>query len=126
GQGAGEQQRLMRSDVRDGSIQIGGGLLTARPRNIIVLPVLFEGEVKAVIELASLTEFTASHLAFLEQLTGSIGIVLNTIEATMRTEGLLKQSTELTAELQAQQRELQQTNDELAQKARLLAAQNAE
>jgi CheY-like chemotaxis protein/signal transduction histidine kinase len=88
--------------------------------------VLFEGEVKAVIELASLNAFTASHLAFLEQLTGSIGIVLNTIEATMRTEGLLQQSQQLAAELQAQQRELQQTNDELAQKARLLAAQNAE
>src|SRR4029079_7731347 len=82
--------------------------------------------VKAVIELASLTEFTASHLAFLEQLTGSIGIVLNTIEATMRTAGLLKQAQELAAELQAQQKDLEQTNDELAQKARLLAAQNAE
>src|SRR5207237_5307354 len=126
GQGAGEQQRLMRSDVRDGSIQIGGGLLTARPRNIIVLPVLFEGQVKAVIELASLTHFTPSQLAFLEQLTGSIGIVLNTIEATMRTEGLLQQSQQLAAELQAQQKELQQTNDELAKKARELAAQYEE
>src|SRR5581483_11936278 len=64
-----------------------------------------------------------SHLAFLEQLTGSIGIVLNTIEATMRTEGLLQQSQQLAAELQAQQKELQQTNDELAKKARELAAQ---
>jgi CheY-like chemotaxis protein/signal transduction histidine kinase/HAMP domain-containing protein len=126
GQCAVEKQRLMLSDIPDESIQIASGLLTARPRNVIVLPVLFEGEVKAVIELASLTEFTASHLAFLEQLTGSIGIVLNTIEATMRTEGLLKQSQELAGELQAQQKELQQTNDELAQKARLLAAQNAE
>ncbi|HYC48423.1 MAG TPA: response regulator, partial [Burkholderiales bacterium] len=126
GQCAIEKQRLMLSDIQDSSIQIASGLLTARPRSVIVLPVLFEGEVKAVIELASLTDFTASHLAFLEQLTGSIGIVLNTIEATMRTEGLLKQSQELAAELQAQQKELQQTNDELAQKARLLAAQNAE
>ena len=91
-----------------------------------MLPVLFEDEVRAVIELASLTGFTASHLAFLEQLTGSIGIVLNTIEATMRTEGLLKQSQELAAELQAQQKELQQTNEELGQKAQQLAAQNAE
>ena len=126
GQCAVEKQRLMLTDIPEESIRIATGLLTARPRNVIVLPVLFEGEVKAVIELASLTEFTASHLAFLEQLTGSIGIVLNTIEATMRTEGLLKQSQELAAELQAQQKELQQTNDELAQKARLLAAQNAE
>ncbi|MGZ9005358.1 MAG: response regulator, partial [Burkholderiales bacterium] len=126
GQCAVEKQRLMLSEIPEGTIQIASGLLTARPRNVIVLPVLFEGQVKAVIELASLTEFTASHLAFLEQLTGSIGIVLNTIEATMRTEGLLRQSQELAAELQTQQKELQQTNDELAQKARLLAAQNAE
>src|SRR4029077_3861736 len=66
------------------------------------------------------------HLAFLEQLTGSIGVVLNTIEATTRTEGLLRQSQELAGELQAQQTELQQTNEELATKARLLAEQNAE
>ena len=59
---------------------------------------------------ASLREFTASHLAFLEQLTGSIGIVINTIEATMRTEGLLQLSQQLAGELQAQQKELQQTN----------------
>jgi CheY-like chemotaxis protein/signal transduction histidine kinase len=126
GQCAVEKQRLMLSDIPEESIRIATGLFAARPRSVIVLPVLFEGQVKAVIELASLTEFTASHIAFLEQLTGSIGIVLNTIEATMRTEGLLKQSQELAGELQAQQKELQQTNDELAQKARLLAAQNAE
>jgi hypothetical protein len=78
------------------------------------------------VELASLYEFTASHQAFLEQLTGSIGVMLNTIEATMRTEGLLEQSQQLAAELQSQQGELQQTNEELAQKARLLAEQNAE
>ena len=55
----------------------------------------------AVLGLASLNEFAPAHLAFLEQLTASIGIVLNTIEATMRTEGLLKQSQQLTAELQS-------------------------
>src|SRR5262249_15927224 len=94
--------------------------------NIIVLPVLFEGEVKAVIELASLSTFTQSHLAFLEQLTASIGIVINSIEATMQTEGLLKQSQQLAAELQAQQSELQLTNEQLAQKAQELGEQNAE
>ena len=72
------------------------------------------------------TNSPRSHLAFLEQLTGSIGVVLNTIEATMRTEGLLKQSQELAGELQTQQVELQQTNEEMATKARLLAEQNAE
>ncbi len=96
------------------------------PRNVIVLPVLFEDRVKAVIELASLSDFTASHLAFLEQLTASIGIVLNSIEATMQTEALLKQSQQLAAELQTQQKELQQTNEQLAQKAQQLAEQNSE
>jgi CheY-like chemotaxis protein/signal transduction histidine kinase len=79
-----------------------------------------------VIELASLSAFTTSHLAFLEQLTSSIGIVLNSIEATMQTEGLLKQSQQLATELQTQQKELQQTNDQLAQKAQQLAEQNYE
>ena len=96
------------------------------PRNVIVLPVLFEGQVKAVIELASLGAFTDLQLSFLEQLTTSIGIVLNSIEATMQTEGLLKQSQQLATELQTQQRELQQTNEQLEQKAQQLADRNVE
>ena len=103
---------------------ISSGLFEAVPRNVIVLPVLFEDKVKAVIELASLRDFTPSHMAFLEQLTANIGIVLNTIEATMRTEGLLEQSQDLAAELQTQQTELQQTNEQLAKKA--AAARRAE
>ena len=126
GQCAKERQRILLTEIPPDQIQVHSGLMVARPSNIIVLPVLFEGQVKAVIELASLGEFTPSHLAFLEQLTGSIGVVLNTIEATMRTEGLLLQSQQLAGELQTQQKELQQTNDELATKARLLAEQNVE
>ena len=126
GQAAADRQRLLLEDIPEELIHVRGGLVSARPRNVIALPVLYEGEVKAVVELASTHQFTASHLAFLEQLTGSIGVVLNTIEATMRTEGLLKQSQQLAGELQTQQTELQQTNAELANKARLLAEQNAE
>jgi HAMP domain-containing protein/CheY-like chemotaxis protein/signal transduction histidine kinase len=127
GQAAADRQRLLITDVPDDSIRVASGLINVRPRNVIVLPVLYEGHVKAVMELASLSGFTASHLAFLEQLTGSIiGVVLNTIETTMRTEGLLTQSQQLAGELQAQQTELQQTNEELANKAQLLAEQNAE
>ena len=126
GQCAIERQRILLNQIPPESIVIRSGLVAARPRAVVVLPVLFEGQVKAVIELASLSEFTTSHLAFLEQLTGSIGIVLNTIEATMRTESLLEQSQQLAGELQTQQKELQQTNEELAQKAKLLAEQNAE
>ena len=100
------------------------GLGSATPRNILVLPVVFEGQVKGVLELASLERFTPMQHGFLDQLTESIGIVLNTIEANMRTEDLLKQSQSLAGELQSQQEELQQTNAELEDKAQLLADQN--
>jgi HAMP domain-containing protein/CheY-like chemotaxis protein/signal transduction histidine kinase len=126
GQCAAEKRRMLISDLPIHTVPIRSGLFQAVPRNIIVLPVLFEDQVKAVIELASLSTFTASHVAFLEQLTTSIGIVLNSIEATMQTEGLLKQSQQLATELQTQQRELQQTNEQLAQKAQQLAEQNVE
>ncbi len=126
GQCGADGRRILLSDIPADSIHVRGGLIAARARNVMALPVLYEGQVKAVIELASMHEFTNSHIAFLEQLTGSIGVVLNTLEATMRTERLLMQSQELAGELQTQQKELQQTNDELANKARLLAEQNAE
>ena len=126
GQCAAEKRRMVITDVPPNTISIRSGLFEATPRNVIVLPVLFEDRVKAVIELASLSTFTASQLAFLEQLTTSIGIVLNSIEATMQTEGLLKQSQQLATELQTQQKELQQTNEQLAQKAQQLAEQNVE
>jgi CheY-like chemotaxis protein/signal transduction histidine kinase/HAMP domain-containing protein len=126
GQCAAEKKRMLITDLPENTVSIRSGLFEAVPRNVIVLPVLFEDHVKAVIELASLSTFTASHLAFLEQLTASIGIVLNSIEATMQTEGLLKQSQQLATELQTQQTELQQTNEQLAQKAQQLAEQNVE
>ena len=126
GQAAADRKRLLITELDPRTVRVRGGLIAACPRSVIVLPVLFEGEVKAVLELASLYEFTPSQLAFLEQLTDSIGVVLNTIEATMRTEELLKQSQQLAGELQTQQSELQQTNEELATKARLLAEQNVE
>jgi HAMP domain-containing protein/CheY-like chemotaxis protein len=126
GQCAAEKRRMLITDLPRGTAPIHSGLFKAKPKNVIVLPVLFEDRVKAVIELASLSSFTASHLAFLEQLTASIGIVLNSIEATMQTEALLKQSQQLAIELQTQQKELQQTNEQLAQKAQELAAQNFE
>jgi CheY-like chemotaxis protein/signal transduction histidine kinase/HAMP domain-containing protein len=126
GQCAAEKRRMLISELPPNTLSIRSGLFEAVPRNVIVLPVLFEDRVKAVIELASLSNFTTSHLAFLEQLTASIGIVLNSIEATMQTEGLLKQSQQLATELQMQQKELQQTNEQLAQKAQQLAEQNVE
>ncbi|MEO8307521.1 MAG: HAMP domain-containing protein [Pseudomonadota bacterium] len=126
GQCAVEKKGMLLEGVPSDFISISSSLGAARKVSIIVLPVLFEGQTKAVIELAALHEFNAGSLAFLDLLTQSIGAVFNTIEATMRTEGLLKQSQKLTVELQSRQSELQQTNEELGTKARLLAEQNAE
>src|SRR5262249_9588390 len=126
GQCAIEKQRILITKVPRHYTRIESSLGGARPKNIVVLPVLFEGETKAVIELSALHPVTPTHLTLLEQLTQSIGVVLNTIEATMRTENLLKQSQQLTIELQTRQTELQQTNEELATKAKQLAEQNEE
>src|SRR5256885_2453957 len=126
GQCAYEKKRILLEDVPDDYIRVSSALGSAAPVNVIVLPVLFEGEIKAVVELASLRKFGETHLSFLDQLTESIGIVLNTIEANMRTESLLEQSQSLARELQSRQEELKTTNRELQEKARQLAHQNEE
>jgi CheY-like chemotaxis protein/signal transduction histidine kinase/HAMP domain-containing protein len=126
GQCAIDKRRIIVTNVPKETMPIGPVFFNALPRSVAVFPVLFEGKIKAVLALASLVEFTPSHLAFLEQLTANLGIVLNSIEVTMQTEELLKQSQKLAAELQSQQTELQQTNEQLGQKAQQLAEQNAE
>ncbi|HWB04652.1 MAG TPA: HAMP domain-containing protein [Verrucomicrobiales bacterium] len=114
GQCAVDRQRILLTEVPAHYTPVQSSLGESAPMNIVVLPVLFEGETKAVVELASLHTFTEAHLNFLEQLTQSIGVVLNTIEATMRTEGLLEQSQQLTAELQSGQSALEEKAAELA------------
>jgi len=126
GQVAFEKERIILSNVPGNYIKISSGLGRAKPTNLIILPVLFENNVKAVIELASLDTFSQTHLDFLSQLTESIGIVLNTIEANTRTEELLAQSQSLAGELKIQQEELRRTNDELQDKALLLVKQKNE
>ena len=127
GQAAADRRPILLKDVPPDFIRIGSGLGHATPANVNILPALFEDEVKAVIELASFNDFSETHQNFLDQLMESVGIVLNTIAATMRTEGLLKQSQLLTQELQARQTELTRkqeelhaTNEELQEKAQLL------
>jgi HAMP domain-containing protein/signal transduction histidine kinase/CheY-like chemotaxis protein len=119
GQCALEKERILLTNVPSDYIKISSGLGEAKPVNLIVLPVLFETEVKAVIELASFDTFSKTHLDFLEQLTESIGIVLNTIETNSRTEDLLSQSQSLADELR-------RTNEELQDKALLLVKQKEE
>ncbi len=120
GQCALEKERILLTEVPSDYVRIASGLGEAAPLNAVVLPVLFEGQVTAVIELASFRRFSEIHLTFFDQLTESIAIVLNTIAASMRTEELLKQSQSLAEELQTQQDELRETNKRLEQQAQSL------
>jgi len=111
GQAALDRRRILLTDGPSNHAKVRSGLREFHPINVVVLPILFEGEVKAVMELSSVERLSPAHQAFLDQLTESIGIVLNTIEASTRTENLLKQSQSLATELQ-------KTNLELEEKAR--------
>ena len=126
GQCAKERKRILLTDVPGDYVRISSGLGESRPLNIIVLPVLFEGSVRAVVELASFSPFSITHQSFLDQLTESIGLVLSTIEASTLRETLLKQSQSLAEELRSQQAELTESNADLGRQARLLAEQNVE
>ena len=129
GQAALERQSILITEPPEDYVKVASGLGEGAPRNIIVMPVLFEDQVMAVVELASFHPFGEVQRGFLDQLGETIGIVINTIQATMRTEELLRQSQTLTLELQerseelqSQQEELKRANVELEQQAQTLKA----
>ncbi|MEH2047275.1 response regulator [Nostoc sp.] len=117
GQCALEKQRILLTEVPSDYIRISSGLGEAPPLNIIVLPILFEAQVNAVIELASFGSFNPLHLTFLEQLSENLGVFLNNIASQLQTQQLLEESVALTEELQTQQEELQQSNQRLEEQA---------
>jgi signal transduction histidine kinase/HAMP domain-containing protein/ActR/RegA family two-component response regulator len=124
GQAAESRRAIRVSTDPEAGLTLRSGLLTAPPRDVVVLPVLFEGDVLGIIEFASSSSFSDLHLTFLGRLVTTIGIALNTIQANRRTEELLAQSQRLALELQDQSAELQRTNAELEDKAQLLSEQN--
>ena len=127
GQCAADKRRMLITEMPDHAVPIGSALFKVKPANIIVLPVLFENQVKAVIELASVNQFTALQTMFLEQLTASIGIVLNSIEATMQTEGLLNNSSNSRANFRHSSANCStRILEQLEQKAQQLAERNVE
>ena len=126
GQCAQGKERILLTDVPGDYVRINSGLGESPPLNIIVLPILFEGSVRAVVELASFSHFSLTHQAFLDQLTETIGLVLNTIEANTLTENLLTQAQSQAQELQARQEELRSSNEDLGTQAKRLAEQNIE
>jgi len=117
-------RRTIRVGTDSARLTVRSGLAETPVADLIVLPVIFEGELLGVIEFAAVAAFSELHLDFLERLVTTIGIALNTILANRRTEGLLAQSQRLAHELQEQSAELQRTNAELEEKAALLSEQN--
>src|SRR5262245_28161882 len=113
GQCASDRKKLVVTDFPAEGFRMGGALAEAKPASVVYLPVLFEKQVKAVIELASFKQFNEVHQTFFDQLTELFGIVLNTIAATMRTEDLLKRSQALTQELQPKHAELNEKAEQL-------------
>src|SRR4029079_17730325 len=123
GQALLERMPIVVADAPQDYVKITSGLGDGEAVNIIVLPVIFEDQVLAVIELASFRKFSETHLTFLEQLMETIGVVLNTLIANMRTEELLEQSQALTKELQSQSEELQARQEELSKSNKALEEQ---
>ncbi|WP_454130568.1 HAMP domain-containing protein [Kitasatospora aureofaciens] len=131
GQAAVEKRAIIVKEAPPGYLKIASGLGEASPTHIVVLPVLFEGRLLGVIELATFSSFTTVALDFLNQIADLIGVTVNTISVNTKTEGLLLESQRLTAELsmrsaelEARQEELERTNEELQEKAEQLAQQN--
>ena len=124
GQAAVEKKPIRVRAVPPDHLQVRSGLGASTPTDLFVLPVLFEEHVLGVIELASFGRFDEVHVGFLEQLVETIGVVLNTIIANVRTEELLTQSQRLAQELQVQSVELQRANAELEDRTRLLIEQS--
>ncbi|MFE2910886.1 HAMP domain-containing protein [Kitasatospora indigofera] len=131
GQAAVEKRSIILKEAPPGYLKIASGLGEASPAHVVVLPVLFEGRLLGVIELATFSSFTTVALDFLNQIADLIGVTVNTISVNTKTEGLLLESQRLTAELsmrsaelEARQEELERTNEELQEKAEQLAQQN--
>ncbi|MFE7880285.1 HAMP domain-containing protein, partial [Streptomyces sp. NPDC001046] len=131
GQAARSRRTIAVDELPPDYVTISSGLGQVVPTALVLLPIVVEGQVLGVIELASVTPFTQIHRDFLTQLMETLGVNLNTIVANARTDELLVESQRLTVELQArstelqvQQEELQRSNAELEEKASLLVAQN--
>lgn len=101
------------NQVPEDYLKIGSGLGEASPKSIIILPVLFEDQVLAVMEIASFETLTPLHIKLLEEVNNNLGIKINSIINHMKVEQLLQESQALTEELQAQSEELQMQQEEL-------------
>ncbi len=124
GQAAFEQETILFADVPEDYMVIGSRLGETAPRQILVVPFLYEGAVTGVVELGAVREFTAMQREFLTQVQESIAIAVTSAQTRVRMQNLLEASQQQAEELQAQQEGLRQANQNLAaQTAALQASQ---
>ncbi|WP_061247957.1 response regulator [Leptospira noguchii] len=126
GQVAAEQKKIFLTDVEEGSLRILSGILDTKPRQILIVPFVFEGKTQGVIELGKLDSFSSSEIEFIESSVQSIGISFNSARARRKIQELLEQTRIQSEELQAQQEELRQMNEELEEQTQVLRQQQEE
>ncbi len=126
GQAALEQREILLTQVPESYIHIQSGLGDSVPYQIIVIPFLYENELKGVIELGKLTEFGELELDFLRQVIPHIAVAVNTCESRGKMQELLHQTQTQTEELQAQSEELQTQTEELQTQQEELTQTNQE
>jgi CheY-like chemotaxis protein/putative methionine-R-sulfoxide reductase with GAF domain len=123
GQAAREGKMIIQQAVPPGYLTISSGLGEADPVNILVLPLLHNGQLVGVLELGSFKLFSERELEFLQQSQEAIAITLSVNQSRQLVNSLLEQTQAQTEELRVQQEELQQTNEELEERAQMLEQQ---
>ena len=92
GQCAQERKPILFDEVPRDYVRVGSVLGSMTPLGLIIQPLMFEGEVRAVIELASLRRFSEAQLALLGQLTEAAGAVMHSIETIARADEVMRDS----------------------------------
>ncbi len=113
GQAALEKKTILLTEVPEDYVRISSGLGEVSPRNIVVMPILHNGQVKGVIELGTLNKFEDIQLDFLEQIGPGLGVTFNSVQSRQEVQELLERTQVQAEELEAQQEELRQSNEEL-------------
>src|SRR5690606_25170412 len=120
GQAAATGRPIFLTDVPDNYLKIRSGLGEMNPKNVIIYPFMYEGEVKGVIEVGAAKEFSPLDIQFLDLVHDHIGIAINVTQSRQKLKELLEETQRQSEELEAQQEELKQFNEELVEKTKLL------
>ena len=120
GQVIADENMIVVEEVPVDYLDLETGLGKTNPGMLVLYPVLFEGELLAVMELASLTRFAPHHFEFLDDIAHMVGIALKTTISREKTDELLILNQFQVMELKAQQEELGAVNNDLEEQARQL------